>query len=136
MNIGNGIYNILVNDAGVTALVGSGANSRIYPLMIPQKAALPAVIYLMTSCQPFPTKTGVSSASHYLFDLVCIAETYDGGIALADAVRSALDGIKGSKGGITFQHIIWQDSRDEAVTIAGIEKFGHTLTFELRAKES
>ena len=136
MNIGNGIYNILVNDAAVIAIVGSGNASRIFPLMIPQKSDLPAVIYLMTSTQPFPTKTGVSSASHYNFDLVCVAEKYDDAIALADAVRAALDCKSGEAGGITFQHIIWQDSRDEAVTIAGIEKYGHTLTFELRAKES
>ncbi len=137
MNIGDGIYAILKNAAGVTALIGSGDDCRAYPLMIPQTKSLPAVIYELTSTQPFPTKDGVSTADHSSYDLICVDDGYDGAVDLGAAVRDAMDGIRNAThGSIYFKHIVLMDIRDQAVEVDGIPKYGRALSFELRAKNT
>ena len=137
MNIGIGIYAILKANAAVIALIGSGDNCRAYPLMIPQTKAIPAIIYELISTQPFPTKSGVSTADHSVYDLICVDDTYDGAVAVAVAVRAAMDGIRNAThGGIYFDHIILRDSRDQAVEVDGIPKYARALSFELRAKNT
>ena len=50
------VYNILSNNAALTALI----STRLNPVRIPQESAFPAVSYQLISDIPNPTKSGHS----------------------------------------------------------------------------
>jgi len=88
-------YALLNVNAGIQALVGTGSSpqqSRIYPGVADEKAALPLIEYSLTSETPFSTLSGVNDPQRQQFQFSCHAETYDGAQALADAVYAALEG--------------------------------------------
>jgi hypothetical protein len=76
----------LTADAGITALAGT----RVYPLIIPQDAPLPAIRYArITTFRPqvMSEETGTAEIS---MQLDSYATTYAGAKALGAAVRAAL----------------------------------------------
>ncbi len=87
-NANTALYEELTRNAGVAALVGT----RIYPRMIPQDAALPAIAYMLISNSPDYTQSGHSGLWPSRYQIICTAATHDGAHALAEAVRQALDG--------------------------------------------
>jgi hypothetical protein len=86
MKVGLAIYNLLTNDANVSALVGT----RIYPERAPEGASAPFVVYSVVSNQPSDSKTG-APIDEAQVELFSIAGTYGDTNKLADNVRSALD---------------------------------------------
>lgn len=96
MVIEEALYAHLVGTAGVAALV----STRIYPQTIPQDVALPAIAYQRISGVREYSQSGPSQLAHPRFQLTCQAATYAGAKALANAVRAALSGYKGTMGGV------------------------------------
>lgn len=120
MNAGNAIYNILSNNAGVTAIVGSGSNCRIYPLHIAQGKAMPYIAYGVTNVQPRPSKTSASTLDTYTIQVNCYAAmgTASGPYTvvnqMADAVRAALDKVaQGTYAGIAVHACDYRSQRDD-----------------------
>jgi len=77
--------------AGVTALVGSGSASRIYPSVAEQLVVRPFIVYSRVGAR-YPQ--GVHSASGLCYATVlvtCIADTADGALELGRQVRAALN---------------------------------------------
>lgn len=73
---------------GVTALVGT----RIYPMLIPQGAAMPAVTYQrISTVRPGSLRGPVGQADPRI-QVNSWADTYGTAKALADQVRRSLDG--------------------------------------------
>lgn len=91
------LYVILTDDATVSGLIGT----RVYPLLIPQDAALPAIAYQRISRLQIQTQSGPSCLSRARMQLTCVATTYSGVKALADAVRVVLDGYKGTAASVS-----------------------------------
>ncbi len=81
-------------NAGVSALVGD----RIYPLMIPERATLPAIRYQGISMGSEVAHTGPSGLARHRIQLTVHAATYAIAQAVATALRRALDGKKGMFG--------------------------------------
>lgn len=89
-------YNILVNTAGITALVGSGTNSRIYMGRRRQGSALPAISIegdgiTPTDQKPSGSDTGVSKLDVEDVLIFSYGANWSSANALAQAVRAALD---------------------------------------------
>lgn len=63
---------------------------RIYPEIIPQTAALPAIAYEVSSCLPMTNASGTDSTSQTNISLVIVAATYAAARDLANAVFSVL----------------------------------------------
>jgi len=86
MKVGLAIYNILINDSAVQALV----SGRIFPELAPEGAAMPYIVYSVVSNTPSDTKksTPVDEARCELFS---VQTTYSLVNDLADKVRAALD---------------------------------------------
>ena len=82
----------LVADTAVAGMVGQ----RIYPLVAPAKAALPAIVYQRISGMRVATHDGPSELAHPRIQFACIGTTYAGAKNLANAVRVALDGYSGT----------------------------------------
>lgn len=103
------VYAILVGDAEVSALVGT----RVYPQVIPQDAALPAVAYSRISARRVKSHSGPSRLARPRVQVTCSAKTYGAAKALAAAARGALDGFKGTAAGLDVQGAWLDNDGDE-----------------------
>lgn len=83
MKVGLALYSIL--DAAI-----SSVDSRIYPELAPEGAAMPYIVYSVIGNSPMDTKknTPVDEAQVEVFS---VDDGYSECMALADAVRTALD---------------------------------------------
>jgi hypothetical protein len=79
------LFTLLRNDAGLAALI----STRIYPGALPQGATLPAVTYRQVNEAPDYTQSGPSGFSNPRMQFDCLAATYEGAYALADALIAA-----------------------------------------------
>lgn len=84
MSIGNLLYSRLTTHAGTSALI----STRCYPLTLPQKPTLPALVYQQISSAP---NQGTSTLHRDRYQISCWASTYSGAVALATQVQSALE---------------------------------------------
>ena len=83
------VYTTLTGDAGVAALVGT----RVYPAIIPQDAALPALAYQRISSQAIQWQDGSAAPIRPRIQVTAVADDYSEAKGLAAAVRSALNGV-------------------------------------------
>jgi hypothetical protein len=86
------IEDLLVGSAGITALVGSSTSARIYPMLMPQGATLPALTYQTISETREPELVGQNGLFQARVQINCWAATFAGAAALKEAVRNAIDG--------------------------------------------
>jgi hypothetical protein len=79
-------YSTLSGAAGVTALVGT----RIYPDVVPQEKALPAIAIARTETEFINTIHNAAPLGSFVeLEIWCMAETRTGAEAVADAVKAA-----------------------------------------------
>lgn len=104
------LYAVLSGAAAVSALVGT----RIEPENSQQSSTLPRIVYERTASEYENTLTGSSSGlCRATYDYDCIASTFSGAKALADAVRSALDRYKGNPTGAGYDETIYRVKLDD-----------------------
>lgn len=87
------IYTALANSAAIGALVGgTGANARVYPLLMPQGSSLPAVTYFRVSTDRIATASlsGHNARVNARVQIDCWADTYANSKSLASAVKSVM----------------------------------------------
>ena len=108
MKLRDGLVEHLRNDAGVAALVGT----RIYHESMPQNVAYPAIAYAKTSVERFRTLAGPSSLVQARVGVDVWARTSSDAIAVADAVKLALDGVTGMLGSTNIQHCSYESEAD------------------------
>lgn len=87
------LYTLLTTTAGVYSLVGgTGAAARVYPLIRPQGAALPAVTFQRIDTQRLATTSlsGHNSKIRCRMQIDCWATTYAAAQSLFDAVKAAM----------------------------------------------
>ena len=80
------IRSITLADASVSALVGS----RMYSDILPQKATMPAITYEVVDTIANEHLTGIADVAQARIQINSVAKTRSEAIALADAVRLAL----------------------------------------------
>ena len=85
------VYKYLSQYAGLTALVGD----RIYPMILPQDAVLPAVTCEKISGQRINTKFGPAGLVRARIQVSCWAKGYLVAKQVAEQVRLALAGFPG-----------------------------------------
>lgn len=91
--------------AGVTALLGSGANVRVYPLVIPERAELPAATYQLISGNHKEHVAGSSGVARPRVQITSWARSYREAEALRDAIRQAIQGQHWVADGTTVTHV-------------------------------
>jgi hypothetical protein len=107
------VYAILKAASGVTTLVGGSSSPRIYPNVVPQDAALPAMAYQRISSYRRATHGSPASLARPRIQITMMAESYSQVKGVAAAVREALDGYVGTPGGVTVQAVLSEDETDE-----------------------
>lgn len=87
MRISTVLFDLLSQDSATSAIVGT----NIRPVILPQSAGFPAVIYHTLSIDPNSTKSGVSTNDVFNIQLDIYAKAYDVAEDLALAIRNKLD---------------------------------------------
>ncbi len=96
MDVQQALVAALEAHAALTALVGTGPASRIYPLDRAEKvdveqAEMPCVVYARTGTNRFQDFCGDTGLADTSFTLNCFGETRASAVAVSVAVRGALD---------------------------------------------
>lgn len=88
MNIEETLRLWITREATVTALVGQ----RVYPLVVPEGASLPAIVYRRISTERVYSHDGFSGLAKPRFQFSCVSTHYSEARAVANALRSLLNG--------------------------------------------
>lgn len=112
------IYTRALADAGLQALLGSGAAMRFHPVELPQKPTLPAVAWAVISEPRLYAGGGYAGLSHSRVHFECVATSHAGAVTLARAVRAAFAafigaGVVTSGGTVTIQSMEPQAAIDD-----------------------
>ena len=111
MTVEAAIYSILTGDATVSSLVGT----RIYPVMAPQDAVLPGIVYKRISTDRLSALSADIGVAEARFQFDCYAATFDQAKIVSEAVRGALQRYKGTAGGTTIRDTVMEDEDDDFI---------------------
>lgn len=92
------LYSRLSGFAGITAL----CSTRIFPVKIPDNTTMPCLSYHRISGSRIESMTGSSALVYARFQIDCWGRKYSDVKALAEQVRLALEGYKGTIAGVTI----------------------------------
>jgi hypothetical protein len=105
----------LVASANVSALVGS----RIYPILAPQTAALPFIVWRRSGISREHTLAGPMGVSTVSVEMQLLAATYEQAREVADRVRLVLDGYGATLNNTEVKHVSLEQESDDFVQLAG-----------------
>lgn len=88
MSIEATLYALLSVNAGVIAQVAD----RIYPDVLPEECAYPAIVFARSRTEPYPSLSGLDFGADVTLAIDCWAETRTAAAAAATAVKAALLG--------------------------------------------
>ncbi len=100
--------------SAITALIGSGTAMRLYPLVVPQTVALPAVAYQKISSPKEQAHDGPSNLARSRFQFTCEAETYAGVKAVATAIKNCWNSFRGTVSGVRIDGCAIDNDVDSA----------------------
>jgi hypothetical protein len=123
------------------AAIEAAASCQAFPLIAPESAALPYVIYgrvstARESIMAGPTPVNVNPAG--TFQVEIYAATYSQAKTLADLVRAAMHNFNGTASGITIRLCLLLEERDgDPVFFDGQDKptFSVEHTYQIRWQE-
>ena len=127
-NIEQALYTLMSNDSTLGGYVGT----RIYPSIVPQGAAIPAITYQQISGFRDNVMTGPTGLVESRFQINCWAETYRETRILSNAVENILDGFVGTVEKVTIQAIFCVDEGDMPQISPGanvLKRHGKRLDF-------
>ena len=90
------LMGILKNDAAITAI----AAGRVYPVILPQGAVMPALVYQQISSSEPYTCSGPVGLIDIRFQITCWAASHNQVVNLAAAVKNALSFYRSTTEGI------------------------------------
>jgi hypothetical protein len=108
MNPGTAIYNLLKDSATVGQLIGN----KIYPGIIPDNIAYPAVTFSELSRRTIDTKDGRIPTGDHSFDVDVFSCEYRQAQNIADACAAVLDNYAGTVGTVEIKRIRLEDQQD------------------------
>lgn len=91
--------------AGITALVGSGDDARIFAHVARQSQGKPFVTFNLVDCEAYLNLAGASGAERTVVHIYCWAETLAGAEALAKQVRNNTRNMRGTYTGTTVNRV-------------------------------
>jgi hypothetical protein len=128
----------LAADAAITAIVGSGASARIYPVKLPQGVTAASIVYNEISGQGDHHNEGPSGLVTERIQIAAWAQTADQAHTLFLAVKERIDGYRGVMGSgdaaVNVQGVfidVWRDVDDTAANLRG-KSADYFISFEDR----
>ena len=126
--IRNANYTILSGDSTLTALT-----SRISHGFANQEDAMPYVTFLVFDTDPNPTKDTLSETDIVYVSVSCIGINNLNVVAIAEAVRGALDGYSGTVDSTVIESSDFQKTRDSWIQEA--KAFQLVVEFQMFVKQ-
>ena len=83
-----------------------------YPLVVPEGAALPWIVYGRNATQRDLVLGGVSNVPMGTFDVAVYADSYADAKGYADEIRAAVNNFNGTVGDLTIEAVMLTDERD------------------------
>lgn len=108
MTVEETLRQTLLADSAVSALLGT----RVYPLLIPQDATLPAVAYNKYLGVMQFLHGGAMKPEVAYIQLTCVANTYSEAKQVQEAIRNAIDGKR-----INGMVIFIENTRDDSAGV-------------------
>lgn len=109
------IKSLLVNDAGVNAIIGG----RVHPQKLPQQPVLPAISFQRITTDRVRSHDGPSGLAAPTFQFNCWASDtesksgYQQAKDLVNALRLLIDGFRGVSQGVNIRAVFVEDDRDD-----------------------
>lgn len=110
--IEQGLHAYLASVPAVAALLTANGITRIYPLLIPQQALTPAVVYQLTSTARTQTYCGTIALHRCVVQLDSYARTYPQAVAVAQALYNALIDYRGMMGAVDVRDCVQEAQSD------------------------
>ena len=135
VSAGEILYSLLSNSEDVTDLTVL----RIYPNLLPQGCAMPAITYQQISGVRDYVMGGVTGVAEPSYQVTCWAKTYAGATALAKVVRELLNCYQGTVSETVVQLIMLNDEGDIPQfppETKELVKYGKRLDFTIWFEES
>lgn len=104
--------------APIADLVGASANARIFPDVLRQAAAMPAIVYQEVGGESVVHLTTQAGLCRAVFHLYCFGSTRSQANELAEVVKAELIPFKGRMGSHTISEITASQHRDCDVDLA------------------
>lgn len=130
-----GLYSKLTGTAGVTALI----SARVYAITMPQNATLPAAVYYRVGTPRYRDLDGPDAIETPLFQITCWADDPAEAKAVADAIRTAIDGDSGTWGTCTIRECAVEDEgylEDISQGNEAARLYGYRLDVRISHEES
>ncbi len=92
------LYDEMRDDAGISAIVGTGDNAKVFPGIPPPDATAPFISFRRISYIRLETYTGPTTLARPTFQVDVWGSTNESMVTLSEAVRGLLDGFRGNMG--------------------------------------
>lgn len=102
------LYSRLTGFAGLSALV----STRVYPATAPQDPTFPLIVYNRISGSRFESLAGSSGLARPRFQFDVYATTYSSAKAVAEQIRLALQGFRGTVASVDIQAVNYNGDSD------------------------
>ena len=109
MSLNTAIFKMLSEDPAINAIV----NTRVYPSVIPQKTALPAIIYSQDTNEPTNVKQNPSTLDVIRMEIDCFADTIVECDQLAKDIRRVLDRFSGTVENVVIDSVTFMDEDND-----------------------
>jgi hypothetical protein len=106
--IDEALYALITGDDDCAAQLGT----RVYPLMIPQNAALPAVCYQTITTQRAYSQQGPALTPAARIQITVKAASYDNAVVVANLIRNLLEGYKDTSANVDIQGVFLENEYD------------------------
>ena len=104
----------LVAKIKASAAITTAVGTRVYPIALPQLETWPgdSITYEVPSNFSYRDLTGPAGRDRPRFRIHCWAQTYGGAVALANLVKTHLDGFQGLMGATQVGQIRFESATD------------------------
>jgi len=100
-------------DSDVTDLI----STRLYPMVVPQDAELPAAAYQRISGPREHSHDGATGLARARMQFTVLGSTYENGKDIAEALRGSMDGFSGTMGTVTVDAVLLENDVDAWGTV-------------------
>ena len=136
MTLEDAIYQKLIADPDVTAIVGSGDEARIFPMILPQNVEFPAVHFSRVSADRIYSMDGKTGLVAARFQFESYSDkTPEEVKALSEAIRRSLEVFQGQVGDIVIHGIFLESDTSLNNFDEQTELFRYTQDFIIHHQE-
>lgn len=114
------IWKALTDEATINALIGTSP-SRLYPLIAPQGAALPYMVFQQISGVRDYTMDGPSGYVDSRYQITCWAATYPAAKRLFEVVRKFFNGFNATVLNRKLQYVAFENEVDRFAKQPGVD---------------